>query len=320
MDNQLLQYESGQNAFPMSALVNSGDNKTFSSQAELFSAATGFAATVMPNGVLTGATVDASATANKVSVGNGTANIGGAKVSVPAAELTVTRASTGTFSVNSVTITSAGVYEIVVGSSGASSSEVRGAAGGPALIPVGSVEVAQVRLTSTGAAVVKASEILSVPGLHRELANSPVFSADNTEGTVVFNAALPAIHVGNVTKAVYASYAEPIFADIDLASDFVPSENAYSLSSTQVYGGTVGSTSVTLNAASFKAYLEDGIADPLIKLRGQNIWFRFYPDQYKSNYILEQGILGVTRSYPAGGKVEGDFTINPSKIGVQVEG
>lgn len=319
MDNQLLQYESGQNAFPMSELDNSGDNKSFQSQADQFSGATGFAPVVMPNGLLTGAEMSVGSGANKVKVTAGTANLAGNKVVVPASELTVTRAAGGTHTIASVTINAAGVYEVVAGTSGTSFVETRGAAGGPALIAVDSVEIGQVRLNTTAAALVKSTELFSVPGLHREIATSPVYSTDSANGSVVFNASLPLIHFGNKPKKVFASYAEPIFADIDLASDFQPSEESFSLSSTQVYGGTVGSTSKSLNGASFKAYLTDGITDQLIKLRGQKIWFRFYPDRYSLNHILEQGILGCTRKYPAGGKVEADFTISPEKSGINVE-
>lgn len=319
MDNQLLQYESGQNAFPMSELDNSGDNKTFTSQADQFSGVTGFAPVVMPNGLLTGAELGVGTGSNKVKVTAGTANLAGTKVIVPTAELTVTRAAGGTHTVASVTINAAGVYEVVAGASGTAFSETRGSAGGPALIPVDSIEVGQVRLSTTAAAAVKASELYAVPGLHREIATSPVFSVDSATGSVAFNAELPLIHTGNTPKKVFASYAEPIFADIDLASDFQPSEETYSSSSTQVYGGTVGSTSKSLNGSSFKAYLIDGISDPLIKLRGKNIWVRMFPDRYQPNYILEQGILGCTRKYPAGGKVEADFTISPSKLGISVE-
>ncbi|EKT4476363.1 hypothetical protein QEL91_002030 [Pseudomonas putida] len=320
MDNQLLQYESGQNAFPMAELENSGDNKTFTSQADQFSGVTGFAPVVMPNGLLTGAELSVGTGSNKVKVTAATANLSGSKVTVPAAELSVTRASGGTHIIASVTVNTSGVYELVAGTSGTSFSESRGAAGGPALIPVDSIEVGQVRLSTTAAAAVKASELYAVPGLHREIATSPVYTINSSTGSVAFNAELSLIHVGNKPKKVYASYAEPIFADIDLASDFQPSEETFSMSSTQHYGGTIGSTSKSLNGASFKSYLSDGIADPLIKLRGQKAWFRFYPDRYVNNYILEQGILGCSRKYPAGAKVEADFTISTEKSGINVEG
>ncbi|MCP1496217.1 hypothetical protein J2Y86_000924 [Pseudomonas migulae] len=319
MDNQLLQYESGQNSFPMSELDNSGDNKTFQSQADQFSGATGFAPVVMPNGMLTGGQISVGTGSNKVKVTASTANLAGVKIVVPASELTVTRASGGTCITASVTINAAGVYEIVAGLSGPARSDIRGAAGGPAFIPVDSIEVGQIELNSTAAAPVKDTEIKQSPGLNREVATSPVYSVDSSNGTVSFVSDLKLIHVGGKPKKVFASYAEPIFADVDLASDYQPSEESFSVSSSQHYGGTVGTTSKSLNGASFKAFLNDGISDPLIKLRGQKIWFRFYPDRYTMNYILEQGILGCSRKFPPGAKVEADFTISPEKSSINVE-
>ena len=111
-----------------------------------------------------------------------------------------------------------------------------------------------------------------------------------------------------------------IFADVDLASDFQPSENSHSLSSQEVYGGAIASTSTSLSAASFTAYLDDGIADPLAQLESEELFFKFFPDRYRANVIVEQGKLGMSRSYPAGGKVQGDFTISPEKRGMSVTG
>ena len=102
---------------------------------------------------------------------------------------------------------------------------------------------------------------------------------------------LPAIHTGTIPKGVFASYASPIFADVALASDFVPPETSNSVTSTQVYGTTLGSTSSTLNQGSFTAYLNDGVTDALVLLKNANLWFRFYPDRYKAPYLLAQGKL-----------------------------
>ena len=319
MANQLLKYEAGQESVPMGALQDSGDAKVFESDASLFSKRSGFAPVVRPNGILTGGQVSADeGTNNSVIVGNATANVGGQKVTVTQATLTVVRAATDTHIVNSIIVNGAGTYAVIQGAESTAFSETRGAAGGPALIPDDSIEVAQVRLSTQAAAVVAASEIQSVPGLHKEMALSPVFKINALNGTVEFAAALPQIHVGGA-KAVYASYAEPIFADVDLASDFQPSENSYSLSSQEVYGGAIASVSTSLNAAGFTAYLDDGIADPLAKLEGEELFFEFYPDRYRSNKIIEQGKLGMTRSYPAGGRVQGDFTISPESRGFSVE-
>ncbi|SET79884.1 hypothetical protein SAMN04487962_12526 [Marinobacter segnicrescens] len=321
MSNQLLQYEAGQQSVPMTQLTDSGDRKVFESDAEMFSKRSGFAPVVLPNGVLTGAQISVDTGVNdSVVVGNATANLQGQKVTVAQDSVALTRAAVDTHVIASIVINASGAYEAINGAEGTTFSETRGEAGGPALIPVDAIEVGQVRLSAQAVAEVASSEIYQVPGLHKEMSLSPVFKVNSQAGEVSFAAALAPIHTGGVSKAVYASYAEPIFADVDLASDFQPSENSHSLSSTEVYGGAIASTSTSLNAASFTAYLEDGIADPLAQLESEELFFKFFPDRYKNNYIVEQGKLGMSRSYPAGGRVQGDFTISPESRGVSVVG
>lgn len=119
-------------------------------------------------------------------------------------------------------------------------------------------------------------------------------------------------------KGVYASYASPIFAEVALASDFVPPETSHSVTSTQVYGSTIGSSAATLNQGSFVAYLENGVADPLVLLKNSTLWFRFYPDRYASPYILSQGKLGIARQFPAGDQIQAACTISASAAAVEV--
>ena len=109
----------------------------------------------------------------------------------------------------------------------------------PPLIPVDSIEIAQVRVTTSAAGAVAASQIYQVVGSHCERADFPLRTVNYDEGSVTFLDALPEIHTGTVPKKVYASYAEPIFADVALASDFVPPETSHSVTSTQVYGTTL---------------------------------------------------------------------------------
>jgi hypothetical protein len=183
---------------------------------------------------------------------------------------------------------------------------------------VGSIEIAQVRLTTSAAAPVQASEIKAVVGLHVERADFPLFDLDYTTGAVRFLAPVPLIHTGDLPKGVFASFASPIFGEIALASDFVPPETSHSVSSTQVYGTTIGSTSSTLGQGSFTAYLSNGVGDPLVQLKNETLWFRFYPDRYASSYILAQGKLGISRSYPAGDQIQAACTISASAAALEV--
>ena len=319
-ENAKLEYEAGQNAVAMSALTNSGDATTFTSAASLWSSRGGYTPVVRPNGVLTGGAVTTHATASTVTVAALTLNLAGVVTAVVAGSIAVTRPLTNVSKVCSVTVSSAGALAVVVGTDGATTAfvETRAAAGGPPLIPVGSVEIAQVRMTTLAAAVIPASEIFQVVGSHRERADFPLYSINYATGNVLFLAALPLIHTGALPKGVFASFSSPIFAEVALASDFVPPETSHSVTSTQIYGTTMGSSSSTLGQGSFTAYLDSGVGDALVTLKNQILWFRFYPDRYQSPYLLTQGKLGIARTFPAGDQIQAACTISASAAAVEV--
>ena len=319
-ENAKLQYEAGQNAVAMSALTNSGDDTTFTSSATLWSGKSGYAPVVRPNGLLTGGAVSVNATNDKVTVAALTCNLQGVVTSVAAGEATITRPASDKAKVCSITITSIGAIAVVAGTDGASTtfSETRAAAGGPPLIPVDSIEIAQVRVATSAAGAVAASQIYQVVGTHTERADFPLWNTNYSGGSVTFLDALPKIHTGTVAKKVYASYASPIFADVALSSDFVPPETSHSVASTQVYGTTLGSSSSTLGQGTFTAYLTNGIADPLVTLKNQNLWFKFFPDRYASPYLLCQGKLGISRTFPAGDNIQAACTISAASAAVEV--
>lgn len=321
-ENARLQYEAGQAVTAMSALTDSGDHKSFTSAASIWSKKSGYEPNVKPDGLATGGVVSVGSGNNAVNVAALTCYLAGVLTTVSAsAGEAITRASTDVASISSITIDDTGAIAVVQGtdSSDSSFSETRGAAGGPPLIPVGSIEIAQVRTTSNVAAAITASEIYQVVGLHQERYDYPVWNTETAQGQITFADSLPTIHTGAVTKGVNASYAEPIFSDVQLASDFVPPETSHSVSSTQVYGGTVGSTSSSLGQGSFTARLDDGISDALVKLKNENLWFRFYPDRYKSAYMLQQGKLGIARTFPAGDSIQAACTVSAESEGVEVE-
>lgn len=322
-ENAKLQYEAGQSAVAMSALTDSGDATLFTSSASLFSKKSGYAPDIRPNGLITGGAVipAVSGSNNVIDTAALTCYLAGVKTTVAAdTDVTITRAATDVASISSITVTSAGAIAAVQGVDSADTtfSETRGAAGGPPLIPTGSIEIAQVRTTSNTAAAITSAQIYQVVGLHRERYDYPVWTVDYSNGEISFVDALPLIHTGSVPKAVYASYAEPIFSDIQLASDFVPAETSHSVSSTQIYGTTLGVSSSSLGQGSFSAYLEDGVSDALVTLKNENLWFKFYPDRYKTAYMLTQGKLGISRTFPAGDSIQAACTISAEEASSEV--
>jgi hypothetical protein len=90
------------------------------------------------------------------------------------------------------------------------------------------------------------------------------------------------------------------------------------VTSTQIYGTTLGSTSKSLGQGGFTAYLEDGVTDGLVASKDALLWFRFYPDRYKTPYLLTQGKLGVSRTFPAGDTIKAACTISATKTATEV--
>lgn len=318
-ENAKLQYEAGQTSYAMSALTDSGDATIFTSAAALWSRKAGYAPVVRPNGVLTGLEISVNASNNTVTVSAGTLNLNGVVTSVAGTTGTVTRPASAVSKVCSITINSSGAVAVVAGTDGSTTafSETRAAAGGPPLVATTSVEIGQVRMTTSAAAAVAEAEIFQVIGLHREYASYPIYTVDHATGKVTFASALPLAHTGPVARSVYASYAAPIFADVPQASDVVLPETSYSVTSTQIYGTTLGSTSATLNQGSFIAYLDDGVTDPIVGLKGALLWFKFYPDRYRSPYTLCQGKLGISRSFPVADSVQANCTISAEAAAVE---
>ncbi|KGE78273.1 hypothetical protein [Halomonas salina] len=316
-NNPKLEYESGQSLQDFEQMSDTGDGTTFEASFAPWSGRSGFEASVLPFGLATGGDITPNTGSDSVAVAALTAYMPGAAAadanglaSVASGTVGVNRALSDTHIINSITVDAAGSLAAVQGSEGTAFSETRGAAGGPPLIPVDSVEIGQVRLATTSAAPVKASEIFQVVGTHTERYDSPVWTEDPTIGEVTFASPLPAIHTGDVPKQVHVRGYTPIFAELPRVSDFVPADESNTVNSTQIYGSTLGSVSSSLGQASFTCYGQDGITDPIIKVKGERLWFRWHQDRNRAPFSLTQGIVGVSRSYPAGDHVNIPVTIS----------
>jgi len=333
-ENSLLYFENGQTYVPMTELTDSGDHKSFDSNAECWSDEAGFSPVIKPDGALTGLVVTPaiSGANDKVDVSAGSLNLAGVVATLTAsADNTCLRgADTNICRINSITINSAGAVAVVSGVDGASFSEVRGADGAPPFIPVGSVEIAQIRFSSNTAAPVSGTQIYAVPNRHREMANYPtILTTDFTRekdtiigsAGVTLSTAIMRNHTGNTTKKVYAQYYEPEFAEISKAADFQPAAYSMSTSSQPYYGGAIGEVSTALKAGKFKAYLDNGVSDSILGKEGKKIWFKYFVDRLQTDkYILTQGFLGITVQYPARGSIFADFTINAEDPGKRITG
>lgn len=325
-DNPKLEYESGQTFNDWEEMSDTGDGKVFDATFAPWSARAGFDADVRPWGLATGGQIRAGTGSDNVTVSALTAYMPGIAaaqndgvVNVASGNVAIERAANDTHMITSITVDSAGELVAIAGTEGAGFSEMRGAAGGPALIPASSIEIGQVRVNDASAAPVSDTEIFQVVGMHQERYDSPVFQADPATGEVLFAAELPRIHVGNTAKKVSVRGYTPIFAEIPRASAWVPAETSHSTNSTEIYNGTLGSVSKSLGQASFTYYGEGNANDPLVKLKNQRLWFRWYQDRNRSPFSLTQGILGIGRTYPAGDHVTIACTVSAEQETVDFE-
>lgn len=309
-DNPKLEYESGQTFNDWEDMSDTGDGMMFEATFAPWSGRAGFDAEVRPWGLATGGQIRAGAGNDSVTVSALTAYMPGTTgaqndgvVNVASGDVTIERAATDTHMITSITVDSAGELAAIGGTAGVAFSETRGGAGGPALIPASSIEIGQVRVNGASAAPVSDTEIFQVVGMHQERYDSPVFQTDPAAGEVHFAAELPRIHTGDVPKKVSVRGYTPIFAEIPRASGWVPAETSHSTNSTEIYNGTLGSVSKSLGQASFTYYGEGNANDPLVRLKNQRLWFRWYQDRNRSPFSLTQGILGIGRTYPAGDHV-----------------
>ena len=322
-------YESAQSQQAFAAMADAGDQTVFALAAKPWSNAAGYEYVVVPYGLATGGAVTpaVSGTNDRVDVAALTAYMAAASgassttglLSVGAdTDVACTRGAGGStaYLINSITVNSSGAIAVVAGTGSTAFSETRGAAGGPPLIPDGSIEIAQVRFTSETAAAVTAGEISQVVGISQERYDYPVFSVDPIRGQITFADALPASHTGAIPKRVYARVATPIFAEISRAKDWVPAETSNTTQSEQYYDGNVGSFTSSLAQATFTVSLNDGVTDALMAKRGTELLFKFMPNKDKPAYQVTQGVFGVARTFGVGAHPQAACTVSATQESV----
>lgn len=326
--NAKIQIETGQTLNAFAAMTDAGAHTVHTiSGGTVWSGKSGYAPDVRPNGVVSGRNLGSptSSENDKVDVADFTAYSKGVLKTVSTSTPgSITRASSaGVSKVNSVTMTDAGVIAVVVGTQGATAafSEVRDAAGGPPLIPADSVELFQVRTTSSTAGEIDDDEIFQVDGTHFERFDSPTWEENNTgdgnaaatagekNAHIKFESALAASHTGPLAKKAYIKYYAPIMSDQSRALNFTPVEKSHSANSESFYGGSVASKSESLGQGGFTALLNDGITDSLVTNKNQVLTVKHYSDENKAPYILSQGAIALKRTYPEANQNKAVVTI-----------
>lgn len=328
--NAVIEYEAANQLKPYALMDDSGDKKLFSFPDKLVSKRSGYEPVIRPDGIMTGSNlITPGDGSDRIDIAGFTCAIGGATFTVaPESAVTVSRGLK--YIINSIVYDGADI-SVVTGTGHASAhNENRGTAGGPPSIPIGSIEIGQVRYSDTSSAPVTLADIYqTVEGGHVERYDYPLWDTPNCigEGNAVTNAArknahiefyseIPTIHGATATspptaeKSVYAQYYVPVFTIISESEEFKPAETSSSVSSKQLYRKTVGSASESLGSGGFKAYVENGISDNLTILAGELLLFRFYPDINKEPFSVTQGYLALATSYPAGDQISVTATIS----------
>jgi len=293
---------------------------------------TDYSPSVRPDGMVSGRNVlSIHASNDTITIGAFTAYSKGTEHTVTATTDTFTRGTgPGKAKIISVTMDSAGALAIVPGEEGADTtfSAVRDAAGGPPYIPVSSVEIGQIRITSSTAGPLTAAEIFQVVGTHAQRFDYPTWdeynigkgilaqSAAEKNAHVKFTEAFPAVHTGGTYKGVWIQYYTPVYSELSKTMDFKPCENSPSVASTQYYNGTIASASRSLGTGGFTALMTDGISDALLNEQDKVITVKFWPDRNKSPYILTQGEIGAARSFPVADQNQVAVTIAAERASV----
>ncbi len=320
--------ETGQTLTTYAEMTDSGDHQIYS-LGTIWSGKSGFEPSIRPDGMVAGRNVlSPHASTDEVTIAGFTAYVKGVLYEVSATSDTFTRGTgPGKAKVISITMDCGGTEAVVPGAEGGGTtfSETRGAAGGPPLIPVSSVEIGQIRITSATPAVLTAAQIFQVVGQHAERFDFPSWeehnigfgttadSAAEQKSHIKLTSALPAVHTGPTYKNVYVQYYTPVLSELSKAVDFVPAETSHSVTSTQFYNGTIASAAASLNAGAFTALLTDGISDALVNEQDEIITVKFHPDRNKSPFILTQGTIGMARTFPTTDQNQSATTVAASE-------
>lgn len=330
ISNPSVAYDINQVPFVFAALTVDSTYKIYTAATKPWSRLAGYEPVIVVMGLATGGAVTpaASLANNQVDVAALTAYMPAASgasastglVSVSAAtNVSITRGSTNGYRINSITVNSSAAIAVVSGTESTAFTETRGAAGGPPLIPVGSVEIAQVRTTSTSAAAILASEIYQVPGVHQEYYGLPAINKiDYLRGTVTFTDAQALIHTGGVPRQVYVRGSSMQFAELSGCRDWTPADASNSTTSDQYYDGARGGFSSSLGAASFVMAGDDGHTEPLLARVGTIVTIRFKSDKNRAPLQYTQGMLGMQRSFPYGKDPQYTFTLTPQQASVDL--
>jgi hypothetical protein len=308
-----LKVEDGFTAYGPELMADSGDRKTYTSAGSRFSLCAkdengiDRRPVVRPDGLRNGCLVSPplSGIDNGVDVCAGSIWNGGAVKNVSAVtDLAVTRPSAGSVKKVSIAVDSTGTVEAFDGTEGAAYSDSRGVAGGPPYIPLGTVELAKVKLDEFAGPVTDESINFSP-----ELSTFPVSETDPYLAKSVFSRPFQAIHTGGVACNIYITYCVPQFSALDpisfrppsAVSDGVPSGAPGKLSVGQVKNGKVV---LAINGTQL---------DLRWRIAGSVRLFEFMPEASGTRREIFYAYVESGAEYRPGEILTGEFLLTPVK-------
>lgn len=328
--NAKIEIETGQSlSGAYAVMTDAGDHQIYTiSGGTLWSGKSGYTPNIRPNGIVSGRNLlSTHASDDYVTVAAFTAYSKGVLNTVNASSAEVTRATTAeNYKVCSITMASNGAIAVVAGTEGATLKTTRATGGGPPLIPVNSVEIGQVITSSATSAAIASTEIFQVVGQHTERYDYPTWQefnvglGESAESSaekyahVKFDAVLPLVHTGAISKKTFIQYYAPQFTELTRTMAFRPVEQAHTVSSQEYYRGSIGSVSSSIGQGGFTAMLSDGLTDSLVAEKDNTLTVRFYPDENKSAYSLTQGRIGLSRTFPYDKQIQAETTISAERV------
>ena len=306
-----LKVEDGFTAFGPELMSDTGDRKTYTSAGTRFSLCVkdengiDRRPVVRPDGLRNGCLVSPaiSGVDNSVDVCAGSIWNGGIVKGVNGVvDLAVTRPSPGNVKKVSITVDSVGTVATLDGTEGVSYSDSRGVAGGAPYIPLGTVELATIKLGEFAGSV-KERAIQFSP----ELSSFPVCEIDPYVAKAVFSKAQSPIHTGSVARNIYISYSVPQFSMLDPVS-FTPPTNAteFDAASKRLSAGKVKQGKVTLAINGKQLDIRWRI-DGTVRL------FEFMPESTGTRRELFYAYVDGGALYKPGEVQVGEFLLTPVK-------
>lgn len=336
----MVEVELGASYYPMQALTSvtspaSDVNKKFTTGQTYISPIEDYEPDVKLDGVVSGLILTASITVDAVDFSAGIVNIKGVEVTVAASTLSSIGRPTidGNVIQNAVVVDENGTVTAVAGIEG-TTSNTRGAAGGPPFLPLDQVLLGYVILgyvAATGGVIITAAEIDAASKERSDIPGYKILYHDgqdernpngSNEGCIDFTSVLDQIHntLDDPTGAtgaaadrnVYCSWRTPVFEEIPDCMDVTKGETLATIN-TLAYGDTYEEKAVSTPSwsASFSYYWSK-VNDIIDVVKNTKRFFKLYPDRDNAQHWLGVCTITANHNVPVSDALQGDVTMEGS--------